>query len=67
MDEVTQPGVQEAGQGEGGEVAPGSLAEAVRRTERKVAHAMLLCGNRRGLRFFIEKRPDLMKVPLTAS
>ena len=61
IDEVVQREVQEAGLGEGGEVQPGSLAAVAERTKRVVAHAMLLCANRRGINFFTKKRPDLIK------
>lgn len=62
IDEVVQQDVQEAGLQEGGKVTPGSLMEAVRRTGRNVAHAMLLCANRKGINFFTKKKPDLIKV-----
>ena len=61
IDEAVQRGVQEAGLGEGGQVQPGTLAAAAERTKRVVAHAMLLCANRRGINFFTKKRPDLIK------
>lgn len=62
IDEVVQQDVLEAGLEEGGKVTPGSLMEAVRRTGRNVAHAMLLCANRRGINFFTKKKPNLIKV-----
>ena len=61
-DEVIQREVQQAGLGEGGEVRAGSLMEVARRTDRNVAHAMLLCANHRVINFFTKKRPDLIKV-----
>ena len=62
IDEVVDPAVQNAGQGEGGEGRPGSLMEAEERTNRCVTHAMLLCANRRGINLFTKKRPDLIEV-----
>ena len=62
IDEVVDPAVLEAGLGEGGEVAPGSLMAAARRTDRSVAHALLLCANRKGINMFTKKRPDLISV-----
>ena len=58
---MVKPEVQEAGLGEGGEMRPGSLAAAAERTKRVVAHAMLLCGNHRGINIFTRKRPDIIK------
>ena len=61
-DEVFQPEVQRAGLREGGEVCPGGLTEAAARNDRSVAHAMLLCANRRGINMLTKKRPDLIEV-----
>lgn len=62
IDEVVQQDVLEAGLEEGGKVTRGSLMEAVRRTGRNVAHALLLCANRRGISLFTKKKPNLIKV-----
>jgi ankyrin repeat protein len=61
-DEVFRPEVQGAWQVEGG-ASPraGSLAEAAARSDRSVAHAMLLCANRRGINMLTKKRPDLVE------
>ena len=62
IDEVVDPAVLEAGLGEGGEVSPGSLMAAARRTGRSVAHALLLCANWKGTDMFTKKRPELISV-----
>ena len=61
-DEVFRPEVQRAGLGEGGELRPGGLMEAAARNDRSVAHAVLLCANRRGINMLTKKRPDLIEV-----
>ena len=61
-DEMFQPENMRAGLGEDGKPRTGSLTESADRNDRCVAHAMLLCANRRGVNMLIKKRPDLIGV-----